>query len=192
MGPLNISPIGFLSQMFWELLSSDLDPRGQGAWHGAPTPHSSGGSTCLSRSCPIVCCHTRWDFWQECFSSSLTHLYMVLFISWYRACVQLVLRFFSEGIDLYVVVYLLYLWEEVCSASSYAIFLNHPPNFNLYLSTFGPNSNNLLYVIFFKHILSNHILSYISDLKNMHHLFKWNNLMSITKQLLKWALWYNN
>lgn len=77
---------------------------------------------------PYVCHHTKVRFWQECFSASPTPLSVVLFIHCCGAGVQPVLRFFSEGTDPHVAVYLLCLSEEVSSDSSYATILIQLPS----------------------------------------------------------------
>lgn len=56
LGPPDFSPIGFPSLM------SYTDSRGWGAHCGAPTLYSSGRSTWLVRSLPIVCHTTRGGF----------------------------------------------------------------------------------------------------------------------------------
>lgn len=42
-----------------------------------------------------------------------THVDVVLLILCYGTCIWLVLSFFLEGINPYVSIYLLYLWEEI-------------------------------------------------------------------------------
>lgn len=73
---------------------------------------------CLSGEIPpFVCCHTGDGYFCETVSACPTHLDVILLL-WRTA--HLILRSFVEKNDPYIAIYLVCLWEEVNSGSSYA------------------------------------------------------------------------
>lgn len=121
-------PIALGCQPHWfskpEILGtyfSGVDPRGWGVNPLLPWEKY------LSGEIPPYCVlpHWGWEFWQKHFSTSLTYIDVVLFILCSGVGVQLTLRLFSEGIDPYVAIYLLYPWEEVNLGSSSSTILNY-------------------------------------------------------------------
>lgn len=104
--PLVVSPVGFLSRIFWELVSLVQTP---GA--GLPdvgSPPLTLWEKCPSGDIPLYCVPPcwGWGYWGY-FSASPTHLDVVLFLLCCGAGVPLASSFFSGGIDPYVAVHLL-------------------------------------------------------------------------------------
>lgn len=80
--PLDISSTGFLSYMFWELISPvQLPGVSWGGKRGGPTPCSSGRSACLLQSLPVLCCFTQCGLFQGCVCATPTHFDGVLLSS---------------------------------------------------------------------------------------------------------------
>lgn len=112
--PLDISLDGFLSQMFWELVSPV--PR-----VGVPNVRQKPLTEEFHCETPPSGCYTGDGSFGK-ISASPTHLNDPFILC--CGAVQLVLMFFSEGIVSHVAIDLLCLWEEVSSGSSCATIWN--------------------------------------------------------------------
>lgn len=93
---------------------------------GEQMPRSSGIGSLFVISILIVGHYDR----DEVFGKTVSLVFLTFSMwSFYPFCaggVQLVIRFSSEGISVCVAVDLVYVWEAVCSGSSYAALLNLP------------------------------------------------------------------
>ena len=99
--PWTSSSIGFISQMFWGLVSPMQFPEvGHLMWGTNP---SSFGKKFQMSKIPSYCVllYQRWDFWRDCVSVSPTCLDMVFFVLCCGKSVYLVFKTFSDPNDPY-------------------------------------------------------------------------------------------